>query len=520
MTLRRMLPFILLLGACRTSSEGKLQSVDFDPKQQLAEAKICAGMRGNGQRMPALFGGLAQIVEDKGIPSRVAGGSSASMASFFYESMAMNPAVWQCGAGPCSDRESRDRLSLMLKSIAGIGGAMLDLPEGQALTYFKDLSEKIKKDLRAITTVDPREARDQLQTLLKRHEVVKDLFNPELKSYLDSEASLAYRVSAVKETLTSLGAFEAKDEVIFYRPGLFNFKTVAQIQGHMASFYASYAPARQEDWDGFLTQCAADARSKSWSEISESCRSRFSNMLTAFYRAPAGKNRKDDPIGQVVGTYITTAVVLDAAAISRFNSTQKAFLNGSPQSIGRLFDDVRFGYWGQAKDLSEAAARSKSEPLNQNLHWQKYQALEAASWESALTTSPAEPGLAAVQPFKNGSKTALSYGGWSNLFPSQLLKEGAGCEEVYFITRIGETAFDGDITKLLGITPEEASRLYDMKNPESSVRQSIASSDQVICTDWDSVDAGGANGVENLFNEGFRKKAHSRANPSTLLGCY
>ncbi len=508
-----------LLPACRTS-ESTVKSSQPSAKSRLEEPKICAAMRGNGTKLPALFGAMAQVVEQHGVISRVAGGSSASIASMMYESMAMNPAVWQCGSSDCSDAEVQARLSLLLKSLSGLVDGIVELPEGQALNYFKNVGEQLTQDMRSIRSVDPAAIRDNMLTLLGGIGQLKGLANPELRRYLGFNASLQYRIDQIKSTIGNLGKFEATNDIIFYRPGLLNFHTVARIWGRLGAFYASYAPADSNSWKTYLDQCAEPNRGKLWTEFSPSCKSSFAKMLAGFFKQAPGKNRADDNVGGFVRSYISTAVILDAPTIKKFTDAEDGFFKGRPKSLGRVYDQVRFGYWGDSDDLSKAAAKAQSPTLRENLHWQKFVALEPASWEQALATSPAEPGLASIQPFKNGSQDALSFGGWANLFPAQLLKEGAECRDVFFITRIGDTAFDVEVSRLLGINEDEQKALYDHSNPMSSVKQSIASADHVICTDWDNVDAPGVAGIEALMREGYSKTAFSREQPSKQIGCY
>ncbi len=514
-----MLGLLLSVQACRTTVSSLTDNQDL-MRNRLKEPKICAAMRGNGPRMPALFGGLAQIIDQHGLVDRVAGGSSASIVSFFYESMVMNPAVWQCGSAPCSDDETRDRVALLLKSISGIGPSASKFPASLLLTLFKDVSDKFGSDLGLIKDFDERAVRDRILSLLENLGNIKDLANPELKSFLSGEAPLSYRIAQVKATAQDLGKFQAKDEVIFFRPGLFNFKIVAQLVGKMASFYAGYAPAKAQAWDDFLMRCAPGSRGKLWNALPKSCHDQFTRLLLDYYKSPTGKNRINDQIGAVVGTFISTAVVVDPDTVARIRSSQAGYLNNKAQPLGRVFVQVRIGYWGASEDLARAEAKARIAPLKDNPHWQKFLALDAAPWEQAIVTSPAEPGLASAQTFVNGTTDMISLGGWGNLFPSQILKEGAACEDVFYITRIGDTAFDSDVTRILGITDEEAKSLYDMRDPNSSVRQSIAASDHVICTDWDSLPLKGDEAVEGLIREGYTKMAVDRKAPSNQLGCY
>ncbi|RYZ63878.1 MAG: hypothetical protein EOP09_16905, partial [Proteobacteria bacterium] len=50
-------------------------------------ANYCIALRGNGELMPAHWGSLARTVETYGVPEMMAGGSSASVSTFIFESI-------------------------------------------------------------------------------------------------------------------------------------------------------------------------------------------------------------------------------------------------------------------------------------------------------------------------------------------------------------------------------------------------------------------------------------------------
>ena len=51
---------------------------------------MCVALRGNGDRIPAHFAGVARIVENHGLISGVAGGSSAAFTALLIESVQKN----------------------------------------------------------------------------------------------------------------------------------------------------------------------------------------------------------------------------------------------------------------------------------------------------------------------------------------------------------------------------------------------------------------------------------------------
>lgn len=72
--------------------------------------------------MPAHWGALSQVVQKKGLPKAMAGGSSASISMFLLESLSLNPLL-----------ENNTQKSLMIKSFQGYFEALTQTAEGQAL---------------------------------------------------------------------------------------------------------------------------------------------------------------------------------------------------------------------------------------------------------------------------------------------------------------------------------------------------------------------------------------------------
>ena len=53
----------------------------------------CVALRGNGTHIVAHATGLARLTSQWGVIDAIAGGSSATISTFIYESMLMNPGV-------------------------------------------------------------------------------------------------------------------------------------------------------------------------------------------------------------------------------------------------------------------------------------------------------------------------------------------------------------------------------------------------------------------------------------------
>ncbi|MEE2670939.1 MAG: hypothetical protein VYA54_04480, partial [Bdellovibrionota bacterium] len=71
----------------------------------------CAGIRGNGELAPAHWGSMARIIENKGLPESVAGGSSAAITLFLLDGVSRNETV-----NKDSEEVKRNKQALMLKS--------------------------------------------------------------------------------------------------------------------------------------------------------------------------------------------------------------------------------------------------------------------------------------------------------------------------------------------------------------------------------------------------------------------
>lgn len=137
-------------------------------------------------------------------------------------------------------------------------------------------------------------------------------------------------------------------------------------------------------------------------------------------------------------------------------------------------------------------------------------------WLEALASSPAEPGLSNLVDL---SGELVSAGGWSDLHPTLILK-AHGCRDVVYLTRGGgESMFAQGVMKKLtqfegfdwsdwanltgaqryqknsrgdssdvGAYASSWSKLYNMANPESSIRKSLSAATTTVCTQWDKYD--------------------------------
>ena len=140
---------------------------------------------------------------------------------------------------------------------------------------------------------------------------------------------------------------------------------------------------------------------------------------------------------------------------------------------------MSFGYWGQAADLTKVAANAEGYTDEKTA---RFRNLGQATWRTALSMSPAEPGLSRAVAI---DATQLSAGGWSDLHPVLVLRN-LGCENVIYLTRRGgESGFAQGVAALLEMDATTGTALYDL-SAQSSFRTSLEEADGVWCTDWNS----------------------------------
>ena len=103
-----MLLFAAGLVGCRSLTIGSMPHSDLQQLRPKAPRVLnqCLALPGNGPLIAAHFGALARLTELHGVFNAGAGGGSASITLFLYESMLANPAVYQCGPGSAMNSRS------------------------------------------------------------------------------------------------------------------------------------------------------------------------------------------------------------------------------------------------------------------------------------------------------------------------------------------------------------------------------------------------------------------------------
>ncbi len=517
---------------------------------QLSQAQsnsYCMAIRGNGELMPAHWGAMAQSVETFGMPSGVAGGSSASISAFMMDSLALNPLV----KNSRNSVEQALRASFLLKSMQGFGYAIMDDKKWQHTLILankigqQDFSE-LKVNIETITKIinGAREnlSQEEIQLIsdvLLEVKQTQIFTGPAIMKLIASFDALRSHYSLenfrnfknqavqVQRAISVFGKFDAKnDQTLFLRDGLINFKSLGHAFGRMAAFYSlkSATDKTVSEVQSFVDKYASQNVGKSWIEIIQanpSVQQELSSLIKNYFQND-GKtaNRIQEPMSQGLNTLITTSVVVGDSRktlLEQKKSFDATFDDKLAEVLNVNAEDIKFGYWGTTKNLAKIEAEFTDTSKFQLAKSKRFLKLGMNTWETALSTSPAEPGLSTLVPFKTASgEDLISLGGWSDLHPVPVLK-AMGCEQVVYLTRKGgDSLFGQGVAKRLFKLSDESipwknldeskesavankkgraedqtsdwSMMYNLANPRSSYAASVAAADAVVCTDWNAFD--------------------------------
>jgi hypothetical protein len=468
----------------------------------------CAGIRGNGEMAPAHWSSLSRVVENKGLPSTVAGGSSAAITLFLLDSLSRNANLSSV------DKKKGEEQALLLKSI---------VPH---LMYLYEVDAKSPVIMRAIGLVTGMGDGGFFHKVKSAIKIAKDLptfmnilgeygplMNPEMIKGLKS--NFEFYKGQIMEAVKVFGSFDAKNDMnLFYREGLVDFKYLAVLFGRIGDFYAGYGNDKANlKLSKFLNNCSDLSVGKEWLEMAQTrpaCHQEFTEALNAYYEKPlkykvtrrAGRRvrrkvRVDrkfpnkmifEKIGSGLKAFPTTSLIV-GNGVQKFQTRMKEYEENNGKGVPDFnvdFDsELKYGYWGKTEDLNMVSSNLKANYPNDTKSG-KFHALEGGAWFEALSTSPAEPGLSNIQRipdsnFMSSSKiinkryfkkkwyflptlnaigwfnednnkgvipfreNMYSAGGWSDLHPTIVLK-ASGCDDVMYITRQGgESVFGQQI---------------------------------------------------------------------------
>lgn len=507
-----------------------------------AHANYCAAIRGNGELMPAHWGAMSSLVEEQGMPSAMAGGSSASITMFLLESISLN-----------SQLQNNSEKALMIKSFQGYFETLSQTAEGKAIQSILADKAALQAIIASAGKIDQALKNPENAVLLGKHlgslkilmasKDLQEIINPEFVLYVQRASQLAeqnkpelaaalnYRSEQISMALKNFGNFNSEtDKTLFFRPGLISFEKLGRLFGKMANFYAGYNNASlvgkqiEQKVRQFLDHCTPGSQNLSWRELNEQrpqCRQIIGSAILMYRSAETSdgkiQNRIDEMIGSHIPSFATTSVIT-GAAVKRYATLFNAYQTNEDPNFGDQLlmsqDELRFGYWGQKKDLQNIENIFSVKPEFKNdPKSQKFLSLGTSAWSQVLAMSPAEPGLSRIVTI---NQKQLSAGGWSDLHPTLILK-AHGCENIIYLTRKGgESMFAQGVFKRLtnadgfnwnewqGLSPEAKARknamgnasdtqstwsqLYNMANSQSSMFRSYSNATQIKCTDWDHFD--------------------------------
>lgn len=435
---------------------------------------MCVALRGNGDRIPSHFAGMARIFEKHGMISGVAGGSSAAFTALLIESAQKNAGV-QCEH--CSAREKGERAALLMKSMFGYINTISDSEDFIAAQSIAALlgeiqSSGLDQDLETGSLA----ATEEFQTLLNSDRF-RSLVNPEVFQLLNQSPDPAFHGSDLFNGLQVAVAFDSSDSNILVRPGLLNVDGLGEQIGLAADFYV------EADLEQFLSECSDQSVGKSWPEIVSlpategSCGSLFDIPLNSYLQRRTPSSQLNQPLGEFMHTIISTSV-LEGESVGLWNDAETAYWRAEPIAPNYNFADVQFAYFGASEDLQVISENRNSYSDEKT---RRFRAYPDVTWREALRYSPAEPGLSKALTLPDAR---ISVGGWNDLHPVQVLKN-LGCDKVIYLTRQGEESrFARGISNQLGSQPEDEAALFDLNQSESGFSRALEEADGVWCTNW------------------------------------
>jgi hypothetical protein len=460
---------------------------DRDNGDRRSALELCTGIRGNGNRLFAHFGALARIVEHYGPVRCAAGGSSGSITTFLVESVDLNATVNRCGRRACSSRQLGERQALLYRSMAGL----TDVGIGEDIRLIATLVERIRAaDIIGLLDTDPVAAVAAFRNVLADF---GDAINPQVFELLAQSPDPAFHVRDLITGLQDALSFRAPDARVFVRVGVINFDVIVRLLGRIGDFYAGYGTYDSAGVTAWLDGCAAASRDLTWTETAAlplpsggTCGSRFAELYrayeTAHRAAPPSPSRLDESIGARLPMLAVTGV-LTGAAIDQWQQARAQYFAAQPVTFTPGFNDVKFGYFGQDRQLRRVQRGLTRQHPNDAVT-EKFLALGPATWREILGSSPAEPGLSSAVPLSPG---VLSVGGWADPLRVQVL-DALGARHVVAVNRRGgeqNGGFTPQVTRFLGADDADIARLYSLDAPDSSFAAALSAADAVWCTDWD-----------------------------------
>ncbi|MFM8270685.1 MAG: hypothetical protein ACKN9V_10900 [Pseudomonadota bacterium] len=507
--------------------------------------RMCAALRGNGDKVIAHLASMAGIVERFGVIDGAAGSSSSAISVFLYESALVNPLVWNCGSNPCDEQTVRSRLSFQLKMGELVVKNFLnspmvkqaldtDNPANQAeakqgedfLKYgfhprTKGLFKRLKR--RIIHRFAWRIMANKFYqfTALSGADFINREILGDIEQYLiDLPAQKRWEIMRAVNALD----FNNSDVSILFREGIVDFPRLYRKVGIVADFLAGRGGAypRAKMTQLFDSSCVSSALGMSWDEfiktsLGKNCENKVGSLMRGYFDVyrnsdPIANSRLNDPIGGALKSVVPVSVIVQGGvdkvqkayreykllyetnrpdpAPGRFEDAYKAWTDRTSQIRFDLDfeNELLYGYWGRYSDLKKIA---NSWSPSDEVKSQKFTPLGTMAWRDVLLTSPVEPGLSKINPLKDtedhraAGVSGYMAGGWVDLHPTQVARM-IGCEKVIYITREWpeDNEFAEGLVKFFKIPEARRKSIYDINDPMSSFNQSLKEADAIWCTNW------------------------------------
>lgn len=387
----------------------------------------CAGIRGNGELAPAHWSSLARIIENKGMPHTVSGGSSAAITLFMLDALSLNQKL------SIDQNTKNNEQALLLKTL---------VPH---VEYLISEDAKAPEIMRLVGNITGIANSGFVGALKKALAIAKDLptfmdtlgeygplLNPTLVKGL--KENFSFYKDQIAEAASALGAFDALNDVnLFYRDGLVDFKYLGIIFGRVADFYAGHGAGKvNTNIDSFLNECSSISKGKEWSEIviaKPICGDLLKDAFDSYYEAPVttkvrsrlgGKVRVKvqvpgkrtfpnkmifSKVGSGINALPTTSVITGAGA-KRYSELKSQYIKKEAKDVGVFsidFDtELSYGYWGATKTLTKIKSNLAT-LFPKDAKSGKFMGLKGGIWFDVLGTSPAEPGLSSLIRIPDGN---------------------------------------------------------------------------------------------------------------------
>jgi hypothetical protein len=326
-----LLAILFVLSSCGTQNAKNEADRSLSSVNNVESKDYCISIRGNGQRIAALWGALARIIESYGAPAGMGGGSSSTYSMFLVESILMNPHL-RASEGP---EQYKEQVAFLVKSLMGYINYIQTTPLFEKALALADDPNTMKevdalmkemekaKDARALGKVFGKfrlafqyisSGRTRKIAYIFGHSDVKMIMNKELfeeflaakketealSSLIDNpkvsdqtkkeavrthEKLLAFRKQEFNLSLKNFGNYDVNQNPnLFFRPGPIDFIGFSQLFNRAANFYAGYGYNDNitKKFKKFINKCSVNSLGKKWDEIvkkNSSCQDSFENLV-------------------------------------------------------------------------------------------------------------------------------------------------------------------------------------------------------------------------------------------------